>query len=93
MAAFSYVRPGGIWSAGIPVLHGELTQLDQDHFKAPNFAEGGTYAPSSAVILGGAGLNVTADCTFGGNPFDVATFVAQASFQSIVSFASVVRNP
>ncbi len=47
-----------MWNAGIPVTHGELTQLDQTLVKAPNFAEGGTYAPTTPIYVGNAGMQI-----------------------------------
>jgi hypothetical protein len=41
------------------VLHGELQQLDQNLFKAVNGDEGGTWAPSSVITIGGAGLTLS----------------------------------
>lgn len=39
-------------------MHGELQQLDQNLFKAPNFADGSSHAPSSPVYVGGAGMQI-----------------------------------
>lgn len=58
MSNLSYIRPLGIWLAGVPVKHEELTLLDQQLFKAPNFAEGGAYAPSSPIYIGGSGVQL-----------------------------------
>ena len=57
MSNLSYTRPLGVWNSGA-VYAIELQDLDRKSVKAPNFAEGGTYAPSSAVIVGGSGMNL-----------------------------------
>lgn len=59
MSHNSYVRPGGFWLAGVPVLHGELTQIDQTLFGCISGDNGGTWAPSSVITIGGNGLTVT----------------------------------
>lgn len=58
MAHNAYVRPGGIFNFGIPVTHGEFTLFDQYQFKNINGDDGGTWAPSSPILIGGAGLSV-----------------------------------
>lgn len=47
------------WGASPVVTAAEFFHLDQKTFKSPNFAEGGTYAPSSPVVVGGDGMDIT----------------------------------
>jgi len=55
----AYIRPSGVWTAGVPVLHGEFAAFDLAQFQSINGDLGGTWAPSSIITIGGAGLNVT----------------------------------
>jgi len=57
MAHNSYVR-GPTWASNVPVLHGEFELFDIAQFKSINGDDGGTYAPSSLLTIGGAGMNV-----------------------------------
>lgn len=57
MAHFTYTRSGGSWST-IPVSYAEMADLDAKTFKAVNGDDGGTWAPASAIVIGGAGLTV-----------------------------------
>jgi hypothetical protein len=45
------------------MVHGYLEQLDQYSFQSINGDLGGTWAPSSPIIIGGAGLTLTATLT------------------------------
>lgn len=58
MAAFAFTRPGGIWVDDSDVEASELASLDLKSTKALNAAEGGSWAPSSPIILGGSGLRM-----------------------------------
>jgi len=58
MANFSRVRDTGMWTVSV-LLPSELEKFDANLFKAPNFADGGTYAPSGAITVGGAGFVLT----------------------------------
>jgi hypothetical protein len=58
MSNFTRVRATGMWTVSV-LLPSELEKFDANLFKAPNFADGGTYAPSSAITIGGAGLTLT----------------------------------
>jgi hypothetical protein len=57
MSNLAYTRPLGVWNPGI-VRAAELADLDAKTVKAPNFADGGTYAPGAPVYVGGEGMQV-----------------------------------
>lgn len=67
MSAFLFTRSGGIWNT-VPVSYAEMADLDAKTKKALNAEEGGTWAPSSVITIGGSGLTMTgpfiADGTF-----------------------------
>ena len=58
MSNFIRIRSTGMWTVSV-LLGSELEKFDANLFKAPNFADGGTYAPSSAITIGGSGLTLT----------------------------------
>lgn len=58
MAAWDRIRNIGEWLLGTPVLPSEFEQIDANLAKAPNFAEGGNYAPSGIISVGGDGIDV-----------------------------------
>jgi len=55
---FSWTRPDGVWKPFTCLLSSELADIDSKLFKAPNFDGGGTYAPSSPVIVSGSGMTL-----------------------------------
>lgn len=57
MTTHAYIRPGGVWNSGIPVLHGEFAALDFAQFDSLS-ASGGAYAPSSVITVGGSGMTL-----------------------------------
>lgn len=77
MAHFTYTRSGGVWNT-LPVAYSELAELDAKTYKAINGDEGGTWAPSSAIVIGGSGLTV------------VGAFVADGSF--LVTSGGTIQN-
>lgn len=58
MAHFDYTRPAGVWAAFVPVRASELADLDRKTFKAINGDDGGTWAPSAPIAIGGQGLEI-----------------------------------
>jgi len=58
MSHFVYQRPSGDWSGVVMPLNIWFTGFDQQLFKAVNGDDGGTWAPTSAIIIGGQGLQV-----------------------------------
>lgn len=54
MSHNSYTRP--TWVSGTDLFAAEMADLDAKTFKAINGDDGGTWAPSSAITIGGAGL-------------------------------------
>lgn len=67
MAHFTLTRPGG-WINGTTVLASELASLDAKSAGAVN-GDGGVYAPSSPIQIGGSGLWVTGPCILAGAGF------------------------
>lgn len=104
MSHNAFIRvPDGIWAA-IPVLHGELTQMDQTLFKCVNGDDGGTWAPSSLITIGGHGLNVTADffangfcninsnASIGSSPTDALDVFSTSNFHGPSSFVGITAT-
>ena len=61
MAHHGYIRgSAAAWIPG-PVLSTELWAFDQAQYRAINGDEGGTWAPSAQIIIGGSGLYVTGE--------------------------------
>jgi hypothetical protein len=67
MSHFLYTRPLGTWNT-LPIAFSELADFDAKTFKAINGDDGGTWAPASQILIGGAGLQTAgpfiADGTF-----------------------------
>ncbi len=58
MANFTPVRLSGFWTLLSVVEPDELKKIDENLVKAPNFAEGGIYVPSSFITVGQAGFQL-----------------------------------
>jgi hypothetical protein len=58
MAHNAYVRAGAVWNTGLVVTHGEFRLFDLAQFASINGDAGGTWAPSSLIIVGGSGMQV-----------------------------------
>lgn len=77
MAHFTRTRADlTAWTATSTVDDTEFNDLDEKTFKAINGDEGGTWAPSSVIEIGGSGLLMSA----------LATFNGQAAFNGSVNF-------
>ena len=75
MSHEAYVRGSLIaWSSSLAVTPAEMWAFDQSQFKSINGDEGGSWAPSSVITIGGQGFDVT-------GPFNAAN-VQAATFQS-----------
>lgn len=60
MAHNSYTRPGGNWTDGVDELTAaELEDFEAKMFKAVNGDDGGTWSPSSAIVITGSGIDPT----------------------------------
>lgn len=60
MAHNTYVKGTyAAWATGTAVSQGDFWKFDQNQYKAINGDEGGTWAPSSAIVIGGSGLQVS----------------------------------
>jgi hypothetical protein len=60
---FSILVPGG-WIAGYVPSAGLWTQLDQELSQCVNGDGGGTYAPSTAIVVGGSGMQIPSGATW-----------------------------
>lgn len=56
---FSRQRAPGAWISGVPMATGEAEAFDGNLAKAIDGDGGGTYAPSTQIIIGGSGFKVT----------------------------------
>lgn len=65
MAAFDRIRAPGLWLALSQLDAAEMEVFDAHQSKALNAEEGGTWAPSSRIILGGDGLEMRATLAIG----------------------------
>lgn len=54
---FSRVKPSG-WATGERLTSTQMNNLDIDHARAVDGNAGGSYTPSSAIVIGGSGLQV-----------------------------------
>ena len=59
------VNPAGWTDATDTVTAAQLNQLDTNATYAADFAAGGTYAPSAAVIVGGSGIQLSGTSRLG----------------------------
>lgn len=80
MSHFDYTRPAGVWGGFVPVLASEFADLDRKTFKAINGDEGGTWAPTSPIAIGGAGLEI------GGAGIDVVSLIQWRTSGATASF-------
>lgn len=56
---FTRAKPGG-WQAGERLTSGQANHIDEQLAKAIDGNAGGSYAPSSPILIGGAGIRVPA---------------------------------
>lgn len=60
MANFPLLRANeAAWGVGTPILQSEVWALDRDRHYSINGQAGGTWAPSSQIVIGGLGLSVS----------------------------------
>lgn len=62
MAHFNRVRTSGLWVSSSVLLPAEMEAFDANQSKAVNGDEGGVWAPSDPIEIGGDGLKVTGAC-------------------------------
>lgn len=89
MSHFALTR--STWVSGTALFAAELASIDSKTFKAINGDEGGTWAPSSPIVVGGAGMTITmvgastAEGLFVTQTFDSA-FGSNAYFRGATQF-------
>lgn len=72
------------WATGTVVTPAEFWAFDQAQFASINGDDGGTWAPSAAIIIGGSGLNTTGDLDIDGDVnVDAASTVTWQSGSAI----------
>jgi hypothetical protein len=91
LAHNSYTRAGGVWNDLTVLLNTELESIDLKTFTAVNGDDGGTWAPTSAIVIGGSGLSLTGPLSVtGGATFSTAvvTFNGASApvFNAFVTF-------
>ncbi|MEJ7728228.1 MAG: hypothetical protein WKG00_03350 [Polyangiaceae bacterium] len=65
MSHFARIRANlAAWALGSTVSSAEFDALDVGRFKSINGDDGGTWAPTAAIVVGGAGVNVTGPSEF-----------------------------
>lgn len=90
MAHFAYTKIFGVWPSN-QVLHAtELADFDAKTFKSLNADEGGVWAPSSPVILGGMGLQVPANVILGTGGTTSLTVDSTCAFDYQAGFFGIV---
>lgn len=65
MAHFNRIRSLGFWVLNSVVQPSEMEAFDANLAKAVNGDEGGTWAPSAKIIVGGQGVEITGACLIG----------------------------
>lgn len=63
MAHHTRVRAPGLWTDFSVLLAAEMEEFDEDQYNSVNGDDGGTWAPSAAIIIGGSGMHVTGPLT------------------------------
>ncbi len=92
MASFPRVRAPGLWTALSQLTNDEMETFDAHQSKALNAEEGGTWAPSSRIILGGEGLELRATLGIGnGGGQDGALEVRDGSGASWLSGSALLQ--
>jgi hypothetical protein len=99
------IKPAG-WAFGEILTSAQMEALDASQSRGIDGTGGGTYAPSSAIVINGAGLQVntllitgaltlTGDTTVGNTHTDTLTVEATSTFSSPVIFNDDVtaNNP
>ena len=92
MANFTRVRSTGMWTVSV-LTPEEMEKFDANLAKAPNFVDGGTYAPTTAITIGGQGFYLT-------GPFETEgtfatygdTFIGSDSTDALVVSAESTFN-
>jgi hypothetical protein len=59
MAHFDFTRAGGVWTGSPALLTAEIADLDSKTERAINGDDGGTWAPTTTINIGGQGVTVT----------------------------------
>lgn len=72
MAHFSRIRAFGLWVLNSVLLPAEVEALDANQSKAVNGDEGGVWAPSAQIEIGGSGTKTTGPAEFTGD-FEVTS--------------------
>lgn len=61
MAHNDYVRPSGVWLGSFAPTARDFRSFDQTSVESLNGVDGGTFAPLAPIVIGGAGIEMSAD--------------------------------
>lgn len=90
MSHFAHTRAGGVWNSNQVVFATEFADFDAKTFKALNGDEGGTWAPSSVITIGGQGLSVPANVILGTGGTTSLTVDSACAFDYQAGFFGIV---
>lgn len=82
----------GSWATGTTVADSEFWYFESGIYKSINGDDGGTWAPTATIVVGGAGVQVTGTfaaaghSTFGVSAAQTSTFYSEAYFTSAAQF-------
>lgn len=93
MSHFGYTRAAGVWAPFTVARASELASLDAKTYKAINGDEGGTWAPSSPIWIGGQGVYMNGPLkAYGAVAFEPTSFgVAVPAGASLVVDSAKVK--
>lgn len=67
MTRRTHVMPGNLYPGTFTISSRKLSQLDRDTAQLVNFDDGGLYAPSGPIVVGGLGMQLSTSSTFNGH--------------------------
>src|SRR5262245_41008030 len=63
MSHHTRIRPIGMWTDFSVLLASEMAAFDDHQYNSINGDDGGTWAPSSPITVGGSGMHITGPLT------------------------------
>lgn len=84
MAHHARIRAPGLWLTGTALDPSELEAFDLSQFRSIDGDVGGSWAPSSGIVIGGSGLSVTTTLLTSGT-FEVAAGTFQMDVGSLAA--------
>lgn len=92
MSHFTYRKAGGIWSGVLNLTSADMQFFDQNLYKAINGDDGGIWAPTSKIAIGGSGMGVTGNFEAGNNGASLPTFKVYGQNILFVNGASLALD-